>query len=706
MAYSEQYEAFIMRPSVEYRTGCAALRLLVIALLCICSTPVFAQSQPLTVGPVTPLTSFSFIVLKTLFFIGGATSIASMLGLPAALRRIQVMRSEEEAHTATDKELQSSLSFHRAVISCAPFCMIATDAAGIITSVNPAAERMLRYNSAALLGKDILLLHDPIEVAQRAHKLSLDLGVEVPPSYQVLQAYAERDLAGGQEWTYIRRDGSRLPVQLSVNKLEDQDGSSLGLIGIAYDLTERKWAEERLDYVAHHDPLTNLPARALLRDRLGVAIEHATRSQTILAILLIDLDNFKRVNDSLGHPAGDTLLREVATRLRGFVRKSDTVARMGGDEFVVMLSELNCPEDARDVAAKLLDVISEPVLIGRHDIRITASIGISIFPESDDIDMLFKNADLAMDRVKLHGRNGIEVHTPGLDIESHQQLQMESALRRAIEASEFEVVYQPQISFTDDRMTGVEALLRWNSAEFGAVMPTTFIPLAEESGLIVPIGEWILRNACKQIAALQVELNREIAVAVNISPLQFQQKDFPETIERALRDSGLRASQLELEITEQLLMLDSEESIEIMRRVRTLGVRFAIDDFGTGFSNMGYITRFNVDRIKIDRSFISKCDTDANGRAVTSAIIALAHSLDMEVIAEGVETTRHIETLKLMQCDHAQGSLYSRPLQLAALRSFAARTFTLPPITADKSGIRRAFIQLHQGWEQDQQQSA
>jgi EAL domain-containing protein (putative c-di-GMP-specific phosphodiesterase class I) len=374
---------------------------------------------------------------------------------------------------------------------------------------------------------------------------------------------------------------------------------------------------------------------------------------------------------------------------------------MGGDEFAVLLSDVNSPEDARDIAAKLLDALAEPVLIGRHDLRITASIGISIFPDSDGIDTLFKNADLAVARIKAHGRNGIELYTPGLDMESTHKVQMESALRGAIEANEFEIVYQPQISFSDDRMTGVEALLRWNSAEFGAVMPTTFIPLAEETGLIIPIGEWILRTACQQIAALQIELNREIAVAINLSPLQFQQKNFPATVERALLDSGLRPGQLELEITEQLLMIESVESIEIMRRVRMLGVRFAIDDFGTGFSNMGYITRFSVDRLKIDRSFISKCDSDANGRAVTSAIIALAHSLDLEVIAEGVETTRHIETLKLMQCDHAQGSLYSRPLQLAALRFFAARTFVLPPIPADQSGIRRAFTQLHQGWDQD-----
>jgi diguanylate cyclase (GGDEF)-like protein/PAS domain S-box-containing protein len=697
-----------MRPSAEHRTGCVAVTIVAAALLIAGSEPLFALDQRPLAGPAPAFASLSLIILKTLLVIGSVTTIAALLGLPAAITRIRVMRREAIRNREDEELVQNDapVSLDRAIVACAPVCTVVTDTAGIILFINPAAERMLWYNSTELVGKNMLLLHDLIEVEQRARQFTLELGFEVQPNQQVLLAHSEQGLPISQEWTYIRRDGTRLQVQLSVNPLKSSDGSLLGLVGMAYDLGERKRGEERVDYAAHHDPLTNLPTRALLRDRLGVAIEHATRAGGSLAVLLIDLDHFKRVNDSLGHQAGDTLLREIATRLRSCIRKSDTVARMGGDEFVVLLSELNSPGDAADVAAKLLDVISEPVLIGRHDIRITASIGVSIFPVSDDIDMLFKNADVAMDRVKARGHNGVEVYTPGLDMESLQNLQMESALRRAVDANEFEIVYQPQISFSDDRMTGVEALLRWNSAEFGVVMPNTFIPLAEETGLIVPIGEWILRTACKQIAALQIELNRELAVAINISPLQFQQKNFPDSIERALRDSGLRPGQLELEITEQLLMLDTEESLEIMQRVRTLGVRFAIDDFGTGFSNMGYITRFAVDRIKIDRSFISKCDTDANARAVTSAIVALAHSLEIEVIAEGVETTRHIETLKLMLCDHGQGSLYSRPLQLAALRSFAARTFTLPPIKAEKSGIRRAFIQLHQGWEQDQQTSA
>jgi diguanylate cyclase (GGDEF)-like protein len=538
------------------------------------------------------------------------------------------------------------------------------------------------------------MLHDPAEIKRRSRELAAELGTPITADHQVFRAFPEKGLTDDREWTRIRKDGSRIQIQLSINALKDDNGDTIGFLGISYDLTERKRTQESIYYAANHDPLTGLPTRALLRDRLGMAIERANRARTSLAVLMVDLDNFKRVNDSLGHPGGDTLLAEVANRLKGCIRKSDTVARMGGDEFVVLLADLQDVSDAEEIAAKLLDAIAQPVRIGRHDIRITASIGVSIYPDNEDIDSLFKSADVAMYLVKSRGRNGVELYSHGLGLESLQKLQMESALREAIDAGEFELLYQPQISFADNRMIGVEALLRWHSAEFGTVMPTTFIPIAEDTGLIVPIGEWILRTACRQIAELQIELNQELAVAVNISPRQFQQKNFPDTVERALRESGLRAQQLELEITEQLLMIDSEESLEIMQRVRKLGVRFAIDDFGTGFSNMGYITRFAVDRIKIDRSFISRCDIDSNSRAVTSAIIALAHSLEIEVIAEGVETSSHVETLKLMQCDQAQGYLFSRPLKLDALRSFSTKAFTIANVSADKSGVRRDFIEI------------
>ena len=593
--------------------------------------------------------------------------------------QIQVVQlSNGIATTITDitrrfqhkEDLRRALNFNKSIIASSPFSIIVTDKSGQITSINPAAEKMLWYQESELIGRNSIDLHDPHELSQRAVDLSAQFDTEVYPDHQVFRLAPEKGLIDEREWTYIRKDGSRVPVQLVVAALRDSDECIIGFVGISYDLTERKRADEYIYHIAHHDPLTGLPTRTLLRDRLELFIERARRSQDDLAVLMIDLDNFKRVNDSLGHQAGDTVLCEISKRLKACVRKSDTVGRMGGDEFVVLLPDLRSDKDAEEVCQKLLAAVAQPIRIGKHEIIVTASIGIGLFPGCDDVDTLFKNADFAMYRVKDSGRNGSQVYTPGIGMQGLQQLQMESALRNALEADEFEILYQPQISFADGRVLGVESLLRWNSPEFGLVGPNTFIPLAEETGLIVRIGEWVLFQSCKEIAALQRRLGVEISVAVNISPRQFQQQDFPATVEKALYTSGLKPEQLELEITEHLLMVDSEESLEIMQRVRKLGVRFAIDDFGTGFSNMSYITRFAVDRIKIDRSFISRCDVDENSRAVTAAIIALAHSLQIDVIAEGVESEQHVQMLRQMSCDQAQGYFYSRPLKLADMRRF------------------------------------
>jgi diguanylate cyclase (GGDEF)-like protein/PAS domain S-box-containing protein len=596
--------------------------------------------------------------------------------------QIQVVKlSNGIATTITDvtakfqhrEDLKRALNFNKSIIASSPFSIIVTDKTGVITNVNPAAEKMLWYEESELIGRNTIELNDPEELHRRALDLSTQFDTKVQSDHHVFRFAPERGLIDEREWSYIRKDGSRVPVQLVVTALRDSEESITGFVGIFYDLTERKRADEYIYHVAHHDPLTGLPTRTLLRDRLEVFIERTRRSQDTLAVMMVDLDNFKRVNDSLGHQAGDTVLCEISKRLQSCVRKSDTVGRMGGDEFVVLLPDLRSEKDATDICQKLLAAVAQPIRIGKHEIIVTASIGIGLYPGCDDVDSLFKNADFAMYRVKNSGRNGSQTYTPGIAMEGLQQLQMESAMRNALEGGEFEILYQPQISFADGRILGVESLLRWNSSEFGLVGPNTFIPLAEETGLIVTIGEWVLVQSCKEIAALQRRLGVEFSVAVNISPRQFQQKDFPSTVEHALKISGLKPEQLELEITEHLLMVDSEESLEIMQRVRKLGVRFAIDDFGTGFSNMGYITRFAVDRIKIDRSFISRCDIDENSRAVTAAIIALAHSLQIEVIAEGVETDKHVQMLRQMACDQAQGYFYSRPLKLVDMQNFSVR---------------------------------
>jgi diguanylate cyclase (GGDEF)-like protein/PAS domain S-box-containing protein len=589
------------------------------------------------------------------------------------------------------EDLKRALSFNKSIIASSPFSIIVTDKAGLITSINPAAERMLWYQESDLLGRSGVELHDPEELAIRAMELSAQFATDVSPDHQVFQIAPEHGLIDEREWTYVRKDGSRVPVQLVVTALRDNDECITGFVGISYDLSERKRADEYIYHVANHDSLTGLPTRTLLRDRLELLIERAQRSHENLAVMMVGLDNFKRVNDSLGHQAGDTVLCEISRRLKTCIRKSDTVGRMGGDEFVILLPDLHSEKDADEVSQKILSAIAQPLRIGKHEIIVTASIGISLFPACEDVDSLFKNADLAMYRVKDSGRNGSQIYTPGIGIQGLQQLQMESALRNALDAGEFEILYQPQIAFADGRMVSVESLLRWNSAEFGIVGPNTFIPLAEETGLIVPIGEWVLFQSCQEVAALQRRHGIECSVAVNISPRQFQQKNFPASVERALETSGLKPEQLELEITEHLLMVDSEESLEIMQRIRKLGVRFAIDDFGTGFSNMAYVTRFAVDKIKIDRSFISRCDIDENSHAVTAAIIALAHSLQIEVIAEGVESDQQVQMLRQMSCDQAQGYFYSRPLKMADIQDFSIRTKkdcgTVRPYSAENSLI-------------------
>ncbi|WP_176441789.1 putative bifunctional diguanylate cyclase/phosphodiesterase [Granulicella rosea] len=573
-----------------------------------------------------------------------------------------------------NQEMKRALAFNKAIVSSSPFSIIVADLDGTITAVNPAAARMLWYGAEELIGNNIALLHDQQEIARRARTLSQELMRPVSANSDVFRQKALLGLTDENEWSYIRKDGSRLLVQLIVSAVEDETGAVIGLMGIAHDLSERKQLSDSIYHRAHHDPLTGLPSRSLLRDRMEVAIERGKRFQSLFSVLMIDLDNFKRVNDSLGHQAGDAILVEVANRLRSCLRKVDTIARYGGDEFVVLLTELRSRSHAETVGRKIIAALAAPIVVGNHEIAVTASIGLSMFPDSIEPDELLRHADVAMYRSKALGRNSLAVFTPGLGRELMDKLKLESALRTALDRDEFYLVYQPQVSLKTGQLTGVEALIRWKSPALGLVMPGDFIPVAEETGLIVSIGEWALRTACDQIAQLQLDLRRRLNVAVNLSPRQVHQKDFQTMIESALLESGLPANSLEVELTEHLLMRDSEESLEIIERVQALGVKVAIDDFGTGFSNMSYITRFRIDRLKIDQSFVSRCVDDQNSLAVTTAIIALAHSLRIDVVAEGVETPAQAAVLRDLRCDFAQGYLYARPLSLEGLRAMASET--------------------------------
>ncbi len=586
----------------------------------------------------------------------------------AAWLRVQTLKLDDGVSvTATDiserKENETKMTrlagFLESIIASSPFATIVTDLSGTITSANPAAESMFRYEEGELLGRlSPLTLFDSAELVDRARVLSDELHQLVEPGMAVLIA------SPSKEWRLARRDGSFLQAEIVVRPLRAAS-EVVGLIFVAYDITERKASEERIAHLAHHDPLTGLPNRVLFHDRLQVALGRAKRAKNRVGVMIVDLDNFKRVNDLMGHSIGDELLMHVAEQLRNSVRSSDTVARMGGDEFVLILDGLHTADEAERIAEKLLAKLRAPLAVGSETFAPTASMGISLYPEDGETpEDLLKNADTAMYSAKAEGRNGFKAFNYAMAAASSRKRRLEIALNRALIADEFELLYQPQVDLKTGTVTGVEALLRWRSKELGLVMPTEFIPLIEESGLIVAIGEWVLRTACREGRKLQLEVGRALSIAVNISPRQFQQLGLPQAIRFALRDGNLEAECLELEITESVLVSDSTKAMEILEEVRSLGTSLAIDDFGTGFSSMSYIMRFPVDRIKIDKSFIRDVTVDPSSSAVTTAIIALAKGLDIDVIAEGVETADQSALLIGRGCQSAQGYFFARPVPI------------------------------------------
>jgi diguanylate cyclase (GGDEF)-like protein len=584
---------------------------------------------------------------------------------------IAITATDISAHKENELKLARLISFTQSIVSSSPFATIVTDTKGIITSINPAAERMLWYSNEELVGRETpLILLSPQAVASRAASLSDELCIHVAPGIDVLKAKPERGLIEEAEWEFFRRDGSHFDVQLTVSSLTDAAGEIIGLILIAYDITERKRTEDYISHLAHHDALTKLPTRMLLHDRLAVALSRAGRYGHKVGLLMIDLDNFKRVNDLMGHHMGDELLVSVANCLLNTVRTSDTVARMGGDEFVIVLDDLHTIEEAEVLAAKLIETLRSPIVLGNQTLTPTASIGICLYPDNaDSAESMLKNADAAMYQMKSEGRNGYQSFTLDMASAASRKRLLEAGLHHALARNEMELVYQPQISMSTGKVTGVEALLRWNSSRLGTVMPAEFIPLAEESGLIVPIGEWVLRTACRCGKELQLDMGEPLTIAVNISPRQFQHDSLPRVIREAIAECNLDPTTLELEITENILVSESPKAMAILEEVRSLGVRVAIDDFGTGFSSMSYIMRFRVDRLKIDQSFIRNMTTDSDSRAITSAVIALASGLNITVVAEGVETDAHRDLLLSKGCDEAQGYLYSQPVPYDGLPS-------------------------------------
>ena len=451
----------------------------------------------------------------------------------------------------------------------------------------------------------------------------------------------------------------------------------------------RKWeAESRVRQLAYYDSLTGLPNRVLFLDRLSQTLEVARRHQRKAAVLFIDLDNFKRINDTLGHSFGDEILKITAERLRYCVRASDavthlalqgTAARLGGDEFTVLLSEIDALEEPAIVAQRILERMAEPMCLSAQEVIVSPSIGITVFPEDGgDVETLLKNADLAMYFAKRSGPNSFQYYQAAMNEVALKRLTMENQLRQAIANGEFSLHYQPQVAVLTGEVSGVEALLRWNNAELGPVSPADFIPVAEESGLIVSIGEWVLRTACRQAKLWRdrgVPLPR---IGVNISVKQFVQRNFPELVARVLAETGLAAEVLEIEITESLLMRDADGAADTLHRLKALGVQLAIDDFGTGYSSLSRLKEFPIDRLKIDRSFVRSVNTDLNDQAIASAVIAMAYSMNLCVVAEGVETSEQLDFLRAKHCDEVQGYFLSRPLPAQEVEDFLRRDVSPP----------------------------
>jgi len=461
----------------------------------------------------------------------------------------------------------------------------------------------------------------------------------------------------------IRRDGVEAAIEDSAAPIHDRRGQVTGAVMVFHDVTAARAMSLRMSYLAQHDSLTDLPNRIVLSDRLTQAISMAHRHQKKLAVLFLDVDRFKHVNDSLGHANGDRLLQSVAQRLLSCVRSSDTVSRQGGDEFVILLAEVAHAQDAAITADKILQAMRLPIFIDEQKIHITASIGIVAYPgDGTEVETLLKNADFAMYQAKDSGRDNFQFFKPAMNLRAIERQSLENDLRHALERREFVLHYQPKMNLETGGMPGAEALIRWRHPRRGLVSPAQFIPIAEECGFIVPIGRWVLREACRQARAWQCAGLTRMCIAVNISAVELRAKDFVAGVSAILTETGLEHRCLELELTETFLMQDSTSTAAVLQALKDLGVRLALDDFGTGYSSLSYLKRFPIDTLKIDQSFVRNLTTDADDAGIVSAVISMGRSLNMLVVAEGVETREQLAFLKERSCPYGQGHYFSRPM--------------------------------------------
>ncbi|SCX78993.1 EAL domain-containing protein [Pseudomonas flexibilis] len=581
-----------------------------------------------------------------------ALGLGIYLVMAVARRRrlaAQLADANRELHERLEAlhQAQAELKRYATVFTNAREGMVITDASAQIIAVNPAFTEITGY---------------PLEQIAGATPAVLSSGRQDEHYYQKMwSALKERGQWQGEIWNR-RRSGDIYPEWLSIAAVRDSEGETTHYIGIFSDVTERKEAEARIHHLAHHDALTGLPNRLLLQDRLGQAIREARRKGSQVGILFMDLDRFKWINDTLGHDAGDHLLRTITRRCLDVLRESDTLARLGGDEFVAILPGLQQAQDAGLVARKLLAAITQPCMLGNHELSVTCSIGIAVFPGDGTTDsLLLRNADAAMYRAKSEGRNGFQFYSTDMNTARLGELLLEHQLRGALERQELCLFYQPKVDARDGTLRSCEALLRWRHAEEGLLTPDRFLPAAEESGLIVPIGEWVIREACRQVRSWLNAGRQPVRVAVNLSGQQFAHQNIVQLVRDALQEYRLPPQLLELELTETILMRDIERTLVILGELCALGVSLAIDDFGTGYSSLAYLRQFQVHTLKIDRSFVNDIQEGANDAKIASAVIGLAHSLGLRVVAEGVETPLQQAFLANHACDYLQGYLFGKP---------------------------------------------
>ncbi|MDX1598102.1 MAG: EAL domain-containing protein [Marinobacter sp.] len=578
--------------------------------------------------------------------------------LLATVESVLEKRALIRAHEHIRGRLEKSEALHRYIVNSSPDIVFMLDGDGHFCFVNSKVESMLGYKPQELRGRHFRHIIDDRDVARGTYALNApNISADNPRTLEVrLKTRGSLRANRHFEITAFPIDPETWPQTGADSQVISREAR---YYGTARDVTERKEAEAFINFQAYHDLLTRLPNRALFKDRLELAITHARRGNQKLAVMFLDLDRFKVINDTLGHAMGDRLLQAVTHRLERCLRKGDTLSRFGGDEFTLLLPSIHSHEDARLIAKKLIKALRAPFQLDEHEVFVGVSIGISIFPEAgENMDHLIQNADIAMYHVKARGKDGYRFYSQSMSIDSANRLSLERDLRLALENDELRVFYQPQVCATTNQVVGLEALVRWQHPVRGLLYPRDFLPLAEETRLITQVSEWVMNQAFRDVGHWICSGQQQLRLAVNLSPIQVEHPKFVETLMKQLRASQFPPQNLEIEITENLIMNDLEQISQKLRELADFGVRIAIDDFGTGYSSLNYIHRLPIHTLKVDQSFVRAIRSGEEGACIVNAIIAMAHGLRLEIIAEGVETTEQLTYLKHLGCHQIQGFIY------------------------------------------------